>query len=98
MKTDAERLNDLEIKYTHQADTVRDLHEVIWSQERRITQLEAQIVKLMQHLREQGTDGQAGEALPHEKPPHYLSAIPLQRRSEALDRAAPRRDRETYRP
>ncbi len=72
MKTEAERLDDLEIKYTHQADTVRDLHEVIWSQERRIAQLEAQIVKLMHHLREQGDGSPAGQALPHEKPPHYL--------------------------
>lgn len=78
VKTDAERLDDLEVKYTYQADTVRDLHEVVWSQERRIAQLEAQIVKLMQHLREQGSDGPAGQALPHEKPPHYLSAIPSQ--------------------
>ncbi len=78
MKSDAERLDDLEVKYTYQTDTLRDLHEVIWSQERRIAQLEAQIVKLMHHLREQGTDGPAGEALPHEKPPHYLSAAQSQ--------------------
>jgi uncharacterized coiled-coil protein SlyX len=73
VKPDAERLDDLEIRYTHQADTLRDLHEVVWAQERRIAALEAQIVKLTHHLRE-AAESPAGEALPHERPPHYLSA------------------------
>ena len=70
MKSAAERLDDLEVRYTHQADTIRDLHEVVWGQERRIAQLEAQIIKLLHQMTEQGPDG-AGQALPHERPPHY---------------------------
>ena len=70
MKSAAERLDDLEIRYTHQADTIRDLHEVVWSQERRIAQLETQLVKLLHQLTEQGAEGE-GRALPHERPPHY---------------------------
>ena len=69
MKTDAERLADLEVRYTHQGDTLRDLHEVVWAQERRLAALEAQIVKLLAHMRDLG-DGPGGP-LPHERPPHY---------------------------
>jgi SlyX protein len=70
MKTEQERLTDLEIRYTHQTETIHDLHEVVWAQERRIAALEGQVSKLLAYLRETGNSG-SNEPLPHERPPHY---------------------------
>jgi SlyX protein len=70
MKTEQDRLTDLEIRYTHQAETLHDLHEVVWAQERRIAALEGQVSKLLAYIRESAGAG-SNEPLPHERPPHY---------------------------
>ena len=65
-----DRLDELEIRYTHQSDTLRALHEVVWAQERRIKALEAEVLKLTGHFRELA-DAPPGESIPNERPPHY---------------------------
>ena len=69
---DAERkrLDELEIRYTHQSDTLHALHEVVWAQERRIQALEAELSKLSAHLRGAADEG-SSEPIPTERPPHY---------------------------
>ena len=69
---DAERkrLDELEIRYTHQSDTLHALHEVVWAQERRIQALETELQKLSAHLRGDAEEG-AGDPIPTERPPHY---------------------------
>ena len=59
------RLVDLEIRYSHLEQQVRELNQVVFQQQRAITLLEQQVLAL--RTRVTGL----GEPMEIEKPPHY---------------------------
>jgi len=61
------RLDNLEVRITHQDQTIADLNEVITAQWRKIDVLERQIAKLHDEYRNMG----ASPELPEPPPPHY---------------------------
>jgi SlyX protein len=63
-----ERLVELELRYTHQAELVRQLSDVLYAQQRQIDKLEAELGRLKETL---AAEPWNEEAMPHEKPPHY---------------------------
>ncbi len=66
MKSDAERLVDLEVRYTLQQDQLEQLSQVIWEQQRVIERLRSRLEAL------EGRDSQDGATGPvDEVPPHY---------------------------
>jgi len=66
--SDENRFIDIEIKLSHQENTVDNLNRTIYEQGRRIDQLEAIVAKLAEHLR---TMRDAGQGPVNERPPHY---------------------------
>lgn len=60
-----QRLNDLEVRYTHQQALIEDLSDLIRDQHMLITRLKNRIDML-----EERADSQATE-IPNEPPPHY---------------------------
>ena len=65
--SDADRLQDLEIRFAHQEQVVAELNDVITTQWKRIELLESQIRRL--HEEYQTMD--QGRVGPEPKPPHY---------------------------
>lgn len=65
-----ERIIELEIRYTHQSDTIEHLSSVIRLQERAIEALRAEIKELRARQEAAAAEAQAVKP-PHEPPPHY---------------------------
>jgi uncharacterized coiled-coil protein SlyX len=65
-----ERIIELEIRYTHQSDTIEQLSSVIRLQERAIEGLRAEIKELRARQEAATAEAQAVKP-PHEPPPHY---------------------------
>lgn len=61
------RLIDLETKISFQDQTIEDLHEVLYKQQKQIDQLEKNIEILQNNFKA----GDGNEIRPNEKPPHY---------------------------
>ncbi len=64
------RIVELEIRYTHQSDTIDQLSAVVRSQERAIDALRAELKALRERHEAAATEA-LGAKPPHEKPPHY---------------------------
>lgn len=68
--TDAERLDELEARYTLQQEQIEQLSQVVWEQQRSLDALLAEVRRLRERL--QGLGGSSPLAGPaDEKPPHY---------------------------
>lgn len=65
-----DRLIDIEIKLTHQEDTVEALNQVVCQQQKRIDHLEEICAALIRHVKEL-SDGAAEQRTTNETPPHY---------------------------
>ncbi|BAN34290.1 SlyX protein [Sulfuricella denitrificans skB26] len=65
-----DRLVDIEIKLTHQENTVEELNQVVCQQQQKIDHLEAICDALIQHVKEL-SDGAAEQRTTNESPPHY---------------------------
>ncbi len=65
-----ERLQDLEISFTYQEDTVRSLNEVVIDQGKKLEELEILIKKLTRKV-EELVEIAGEDSMPHERPPHY---------------------------
>lgn len=61
-----ERLTDLEIRYTHQAELVATLNDLVRAQQTTIDRLVKAVSQLQAQLA-----ARSEEEFPHEKPPHY---------------------------
>jgi SlyX protein len=68
--SDEERLIDIEIKLTHQEDTVEKLNQVVCRQQQKIDHLEALCEALIRHVKEL-SDNAAEQRTTDEPPPHY---------------------------
>ncbi|WP_039911950.1 SlyX family protein [Cellvibrio mixtus] len=67
-----EQLIDLQTRVAYQEDTLEQLNQVITQQDADITQLKQQIRILAQRLEDSlRTQGQGGEQIQDERPPHY---------------------------
>ena len=60
---------ELETKYMFLEQTVSELNEVIYDQQKQIDQLRMKVEKMAARLDEMGGGGE--DPLPHVKPPHY---------------------------
>ena len=60
---------ELEIKITFLEDTLTELNQVVYKQQRTIDELDRTIRKLSDRIEE--LENSSGEDLPHVKPPHY---------------------------
>lgn len=65
-----ERIINLETKLTHQEDTLEQLSQVLYEQQKTIDKLELLLTKLTQKLVEVIGEGDS-EIRGNEKPPHY---------------------------
>ena len=65
--TEISRLDALEIRFSHQEQTVNDLSEIVTTQWQHIEQLESKIKRLSEEL--QNMDQGRGSV--DQKPPHY---------------------------
>lgn len=67
-----EQLIDLQTRVAYQEDTLEQLNRVITQQDADIVQLKQQIRILAQRLEDSlRTQGQGGEPMQDERPPHY---------------------------
>lgn len=67
-----EQLIDLQTRVAYQEDTLEQLNRVITQQDADIVQLKQQIRILAQRLEDSlRTQGQGGEQMQDERPPHY---------------------------
>ena len=60
---------DLQIRFTHQEDTIRALDEVIQQQQKEIERLEDELKSVKEQIKSQ--DSGEGFGLLSERPPHY---------------------------
>ncbi len=65
-----ERLQNLEISFAYQEDTVKSLNGVIIDQGKKIEELEKLIKKLTRKI-EDLIEIAGEDSMPHERPPHY---------------------------
>jgi SlyX protein len=67
-----EQLIDLQTRVAYQEDTLEQLNQVITQQDAEIVQLRQQIRILAQRLEDSlRTQGQGGEQIQDDRPPHY---------------------------
>ena len=64
------RLENIELKLTSQEDLLETLNMQSYKQQKKIEELEALCISLVQRLKELSMNSANG-SLPHEKPPHY---------------------------
>lgn len=64
------RLEEIEIKLTHQEDLLDSLNLQVYQQQKKIDELETLCAALVKRLKEASLN-QSQSGLPHEKPPHY---------------------------
>jgi SlyX protein len=64
------RLTDIEIKLTHQEDTIEKLNQVVCLQQKKIDHLEAICEALIRHVKEL-SDSATEQRTTNEPPPHY---------------------------
>lgn len=65
-----DRLTNIEIKLSHQENTVEELNQVVCQQQKKIDHLEAICEALIRHVKEL-SDGAAEQRTTNEAPPHY---------------------------
>jgi len=65
-----ERLVEIEIKLTRQEDLLETLNQMVYSQQKKIDELQALCAALAAHVGNRSDDG-SERRLPDERPPHY---------------------------
>ena len=65
-----QRLIEIEIKLTRQEDLLEALNQMVYSQQRKIDELQALCAALAAHIGNRADDG-SDRRRPDERPPHY---------------------------
>jgi SlyX protein len=68
--TEDQRIIELEIKFSHQDEFIRQLNEIVIEQQKSIEQLQQAILDLKRSINNEGSPG-PGRTLADDKPPHY---------------------------
>lgn len=69
--TDETRLIDIELKLTHQEDTVDALNKIVYEQQKKIDELEKLLTALARQVRESANSAGEQRTPDNERPPHY---------------------------
>ncbi len=69
--TNEERLIDLEIRIARQDDLVETLNTQVYRQQKKIDELEALCITLINRMRDFSASASERTAITDEKPPHY---------------------------
>jgi SlyX protein len=65
-----ERLIDIELKLTHQEDTVDALNKIVYEQQKKIDQLEKLLTALARQVKDNASST-SERTIDNERPPHY---------------------------
>lgn len=68
---DETRLVDIELKLTHQEDTVDALNKIVYEQQKKIDELEKLLTTLARQVKAAADSIGEQRTIDHEKPPHY---------------------------
>jgi SlyX protein len=64
-----DRFVDIELKLTHQEDTVDALNRIVYQQQKKIDELEKLLTALARQLKDNASSSE--RTIENEKPPHY---------------------------
>jgi len=67
---DENRLVDIELKLTHQEDTVDALNQIVYEQQKKIDELEKLLTALVRQVKD-SANSLSERGIENEKPPHY---------------------------
>ena len=68
---DEERLVDIELKLTHQEDTVDALNKIVYEQQKKIDELEKLLTTLARQVKDAANSVSEQRNIENERPPHY---------------------------
>ncbi|WP_050476326.1 SlyX family protein [Herbaspirillum rhizosphaerae] len=68
---DEERLVDIELKLTHQEDTVDALNKIVYEQQKKIDELEKLLTTLARQVKDTANSISEQRSIENERPPHY---------------------------
>jgi len=68
---DEERLVDIELKLTHQEDTVDALNKIVYEQQKKIDELEKLLTALARQVKDTANSVGEPRTIENERPPHY---------------------------
>ena len=68
---DEERLVDIELKLTHQEDTVDALNKIVYEQQKKIDELEKLLTALARQVKDDANSVSEPRGIENERPPHY---------------------------
>jgi len=68
---DEERLVDIELKLTHQEDTVDALNKIVYEQQKKIDELEKLLTTLARQIKDTANSISEQRNIENERPPHY---------------------------
>ncbi|EJL88529.1 hypothetical protein PMI16_02173 [Herbaspirillum sp. CF444] len=68
---DEERLVDIELKLTHQEDTVDALNKIVYEQQKKIDELEKLLTTLARQVKDTANSVGEQRSIENERPPHY---------------------------
>ena len=68
---DEERLVDIELKLTHQEDTVDALNKIVYEQQKKIDELEKLLTTLARQVKDTANSVDEQRSIENERPPHY---------------------------
>ncbi|MFL9880065.1 SlyX family protein [Herbaspirillum rhizosphaerae] len=68
---DEERLIDIELKLTHQEDTVDTLNKIVYEQQKKIDELEKLLTTLARQVKDTANSISEQRSIENERPPHY---------------------------
>ncbi len=68
---DEERLIDIELKLTHQEDTVDALNKIVYEQQKKIDELEKLLTALARQVKDAANSVSEPRNIENERPPHY---------------------------
>ncbi|ASU37303.1 SlyX protein [Herbaspirillum sp. meg3] len=68
---DEERLIDIELKLTHQEDTVDALNKIVYEQQKKIDELEKLLTTLARQVKDTANSISEQRSIENERPPHY---------------------------
>jgi len=68
---DEERLVDIELKLTHQEDTVDALNKIVYEQQKKIDELEKLLTTLARQVKDTADSVGEQRSIENERPPHY---------------------------
>jgi SlyX protein len=68
---DEDRLIDIELKLTHQEDTVDALNKIVYLQQKKIDELEKLLLALVRQIKDSANNSSSERSVENERPPHY---------------------------